>query len=189
MTAVLSHPAFRDFIALASLSIVAYAARYALLDETAFQSPLTESFMQRPWAIGLHAATGALGLLLCLGQMSRTLRAKRPDIHRWVGRITVPVAVTSGAAGLLLAVYSYGGWITHMGFGGLGVLTIACPILGWAAMRRKDVKTHRAWMLRTFLLLFAAVTLRIELPLLAAIFEGQFRPAYQIVSWLCWVPN
>jgi hypothetical protein len=37
-------------------------------------------------------------------------------------------------------------------------------------------------------LIFAAVTLRIELPLLVMAF-GDFTPAYRVVSWLCWVPN
>jgi hypothetical protein len=32
------------------------------------------------------------------------------------------------------------------------------------------------------------VTLRIELPLLIMAF-GDFTPAYQVVSWLSWVPN
>ena len=37
-------------------------------------------------------------------------------------------------------------------------------------------------------MLLAAVTLRVELPLLAISFSG-FDPAYEIVAWLCWVPN
>ena len=43
-------------------------------------------------------------------------------------------------------------------------------------------------MLRSYALVFAAVTLRIELPLLTMAF-GDFTPAYQVVAWLCWVPN
>ncbi len=188
MPAFVSSRAFRGFVAFASLSIVAYAAYYAAMGEASFRPPLKASFSERPWAIGIHASTGALGLLLCLIQMSQRLRTKRPDIHRWVGRVTVPVAILSGSAGLLLAAYSFGGWITHIGFGLLAIGTITCPILGWVAMRRKDVKTHRAWMLRTFLFLFSAVTLRILLAPLNMIF-GDFQTGYQIVSWLCWVPN
>ena len=40
-----------------------------------------------------------------------------------------------------------------------------------------------------FALIFAAVMLRIELPLLIIWFQGDFTPAYRIVAWLCWVPN
>lgn len=187
MASIVSSNAFRGFVVFASLIVIAYAAYYAALGEASFRPPLDASFMERPWAIGVHASFGGLALFLGLFQMSQRLRTKRPDIHRWMGRITVPIAVISGSAGLWLAVYSYGGWITHLGFGGLAIGTISCPILGWLAMRRKDVTAHRAWMLRTFLLLFSAVTLRIFLMPLATTLG--FLTAYQIVSWLCWVPN
>ena len=43
-------------------------------------------------------------------------------------------------------------------------------------------------MLRSYALLFSAVTLRLWLPLLSAAF-GSFEPAYLAVSWVSWVPN
>jgi hypothetical protein len=43
-------------------------------------------------------------------------------------------------------------------------------------------------MLVSYSLIFAAVTLRIELPLLIIAF-GDFTPAYRVVAWLSWVPN
>ena len=47
---------------------------------------------------------------------------------------------------------------------------------------------HRKWMIRSFALTFAAVTLRIYLailPMLPVAFIG----AYRAISFLCWVPN
>jgi hypothetical protein len=52
-----------------------------------------------------------------------------------------------------------------------------------------DIDRHRAWMLRNYSLTFAAVTLRIYLPLAAAVLHFDFIPAYRVISWLCWVPN
>jgi hypothetical protein len=52
----------------------------------------------------------------------------------------------------------------------------------------RDFKAHRRWMIRSYAMILAAVTLRIELPLLAMWLQG-FLPAYNIVAWLCWVPN
>ena len=43
-------------------------------------------------------------------------------------------------------------------------------------------------MIRSYAMILAAVTLRIELPLLAMWLQG-FAPAYRIVAWSCWVPN
>lgn len=44
-------------------------------------------------------------------------------------------------------------------------------------------------MIYSYAACFAAVTLRIWLPLLTAAFLGDFIKAYTIVAWLCWVPN
>jgi len=45
-------------------------------------------------------------------------------------------------------------------------------------------------MIRNYAPTFAAVTLRVYLPLLIEFgFNGDFIPAYQLVSWLRWVPN
>jgi hypothetical protein len=44
-------------------------------------------------------------------------------------------------------------------------------------------------MLRSYALIFAAVTLRIWLPLLIMAYGGQFLPAYRWVAWISWVPN
>ncbi len=47
---------------------------------------------------------------------------------------------------------------------------------------------HREWMIRSFALTFAAVTLRLYLPL-AALLSIDFVDAYRALSFLCWVPN
>lgn len=43
-------------------------------------------------------------------------------------------------------------------------------------------------MIRRYALTFAAVTLRIYLPL-SQVAGLPFDPAYQTISWFCWVPN
>jgi hypothetical protein len=47
---------------------------------------------------------------------------------------------------------------------------------------------HRAWMIRSFALTFAAVTLRLYLPL-AALLSINFVDAYRAISFLAWLPN
>jgi hypothetical protein len=44
-------------------------------------------------------------------------------------------------------------------------------------------------MIRSYSLMFAAPTLRLWLPLLIIAYQGEFRPAYLWVAWVCWVPN
>jgi len=53
---------------------------------------------------------------------------------------------------------------------------------------RGDALTHRRWMIRSYALAAAAITLRIYLPLSVA-FDWPFSIAYPAIVWLCWIPN
>lgn len=50
-----------------------------------------------------------------------------------------------------------------------------------------DVQSHREWVVRSYALIFAAVTLRIYMPIFE-VTRGEFT-GYARVAWLCWVPN
>jgi uncharacterized membrane protein (DUF2068 family) len=96
--------------------------------------------------------------------------------------------LVGGLSGLYLAAGAFGGPAARLGF---ATLALAWLFTGWkaySAIRAGDVASHRAWMLRNFALTFAAVTLRIYLPvsMLAGI---PFEVAYPAIAWLCWVPN
>lgn len=61
-------------------------------------------------------------------------------------------------------------------------------IAGYLSIRRWDEPSHRAWMIRSYALALAGVTLRIYLPI-EMVLGLSFRDAYRLVSWVCWVPN
>jgi len=50
------------------------------------------------------------------------------------------------------------------------------------------VLAHQRWMIRSLALTFAAVTLRVYLPLSVAV-GLPFDVAYPVIAWVCWVPN
>ena len=54
--------------------------------------------------------------------------------------------------------------------------------------RRAISSVTRAWMTRSYALTFAAVTLRLYLPV-AIIAHWDFDASYRAISFLCWVPN
>jgi uncharacterized membrane protein len=169
-----------------AVPITLYAFAYVLVGEAMYPRELAESLSSRPWGINPHALFGGAGLLAGALQFHRGLR-RRLRLHRVLGRVYVVSCLVTGLAGVYMAAYSYGGWITHLGFGTLGVLLLFTTIVAFLAIRRGDVERHRRWMTRSYALMFAAVTLRLELPLLAASFG--FADGYRVVSWLCWVPN
>jgi uncharacterized membrane protein len=96
--------------------------------------------------------------------------------------------LVGGVSGLYIAQFAYGGPIARVGFASLAVCWLYTGARAFLAIRRRAVDEHRRWMVRNFALAFAAVTLRIYIPLfvLAGI---PFAVAYAAIAWLCWVPN
>jgi uncharacterized membrane protein len=176
-------------VAVLSFLIALYALSFLVRREDAFPPDIRDSFLARPWGIYTHVLFGGLALLIGPFQFRRGILARRRALHRNLGKVYLVSATLTGIVGLYMAVYSFGGINTHLGFGILGVITAAATITAYTRIRACDVKRHREWMIRSFALIFAAVTLRIELPLLIIWYQGEFAPAYAIVSWLAWVPN
>ena len=174
--------------ALAAL-VVAYAAAYVVVGPPMYPPNLAASFRARPWGIYPHAFFGALALGSGALQFHPGLLARRRALHRALGTVYVAACLAVGAAGLYMSAYAAGGAVARVGFASLAVLLLGGTATAYRAARRRDIRAHRAWMLRSYALIFAAVTLRVELPLLIVAFAGSFTPAYQAVAWLCWVPN
>jgi uncharacterized membrane protein len=175
--------------AVLSLLVAAYAAAYVVVGPRMYVPDLRASFLARPWGIYTHAFFGSLGLAVGPWQFLARLRARRPGLHRALGKLYVASASMVGASGLYMAAYAFGGPAAKLGFGLLAVTLLTTTGVAFARIRHGDVEGHRAWMLRSFAILFAAVTLRIELPLLVAAHGGDFAAAYRQVAWTSWVPN
>ena len=181
----------RFSLVLLSFGVCLYALGvYALLPLGAAVHPdMAQGFRAHAAWIYLHVFSAVLALALGPLQFSARLRQRRPAWHRWAGRAYLGVGVLlGGASGLYLAQFAHGGATARLGF---ALLAVAWLVSGWrayAAIRAGEIAAHREWMMRNFALTFAAVTLRIYLPLsmLAGI---SFDSAYQAIAWLCWVPN
>jgi uncharacterized membrane protein len=135
-----------------------------------------------------HLAGGLAALALGPWQLNQRLRNRVLDLHRWMGRSYV-VAVVVGAVGALgLAPLSQEGLVTHVGFGMLAVLWLIATLQAYLRIRAGDQLRHRQWMIRSYALTLAAVTLRVYLSL-SQVLGVPFGEAYQAIAWVCWVPN
>lgn len=170
-------------------------AGYAVVAYTAFpigslvHPDMLRSFQAHRIEVYAHIFTSALALLLGPLQFSQALRARKPALHRWLGRAYLGLGVLPGGlAGLLIARNAYGGMLSTLGFAALAIAWLYSGLRAYLAIRQRDIGTHRRWMIRNFALTLAAVTLRCYLPLsmLTAI---PFERAYPVIAWLCWVPN
>src|SRR5262249_27630693 len=89
---------------------------------------------------------------------------------------------------LALAPFTKGGIVAHLGFAALGLAWLATTARAYALARRHRWPQHRRWMIRSYALTLAAVTLRIQIPL-AIVAWMPFETCYPVIAWSCWVPN
>ena len=136
-----------------------------------------------------HIFLGGLALMTGFSQFFKKLRVKRLSLHRNLGKVYIVSVLLSGIAGLGIAFFADGGIIPATGFAVLALLWLYTTSKAYSTIKKKQVNKHQQWMIRSYALCFAAVTLRIYLPLFLAVFKMDFIPAYTIIAWLCWVPN
>jgi uncharacterized membrane protein len=155
---------------------------------------LRPSFLQAraadaPLAVFAHVGASAVALALGPFQLSAKLRSRRLALHRWMGRAYIVSVLVGGTSAVALAAASMGGVPAHAGFGLLGVLWVLTAIVAYQRIRVYDIADHRRWTIRSYSLAFAAVTLRIYLPIAVGVLRIPFDQAYPAIAWLCWVPN
>jgi len=160
-------------------------ARFGLLG-----SKPDELLQSQLWNIAFyqHIFLGGVALLTGWSQFNERFRNRNLSIHRTLGKIYVVVCLLSGGAGLYLAFYATGGWVAGLGFGGLAVSWLVTTSMAYISIRKKEINKHQQWMIRSYALTFAAVTLRIYLPL-SQIAQIDFIDAYRVIAWICWIPN
>ena len=137
----------------------------------------------------LHIIPGMIALMSGPFQFVHYLRKKFLKAHRILGKVYVLACMIGGVAGFVIAYFAIGGWVATLGFMGMAVTWLYFTGKAWTSIRQRDVPAHQAWMIRSFAITLAAVTLRIWMPIFMAGFGMEFVPAYLIISWLSWVPN
>jgi len=172
-----------------TLAVIIAVYAIALLFVPAMRAPfLRDRFATVPLVAYLHLAGSGIALAIGPFQLNTRIRNRFLHVHRWMGRTYVICVLLGGTAALALATTAQGGLPTHVGFGLLAVLWLFATGKAYRHIRAGDQVSHRRWMIRSYALTFAAVTLRIYLPL-SQIAGMSFDAAYQTIVWLCWVPN
>jgi uncharacterized membrane protein len=171
-------------------SVIAVASYRYLLGIGPIPPNVAENRLLNPWIV-IHATASATALLIGSFQLLARVRRSWPWAHRWSGRVYVIACVIGGVSALVLSAGISSGPIAGAGFGTLAILWVTATMVGWRAARKGRWIDHRRWMVRSFALTFAAVTLRLYLPfaVIGATLGFSFQIAYQAIAWLCWVPN
>jgi uncharacterized membrane protein len=114
-----------------------------------------------PAPVVLHVVAVAVYAFLGAFQFSARLRRRRPNWHRKSGRILVVVGLVVAGSGLWMTLFypdAPGGdllWAVRLLVGSAMAASI---VLAFTAIRRRDIATHRAWMIRAYALAAGAGT-------------------------------
>lgn len=179
-------------IGLSAILIGLYPISYFLLAEKfgLLNTKTDPLLLNTLWRIGFYTHIIFGGLALGIGwlQFNTTLRTKKVKLHRFVGKVYIAAVLLSATSGIGIGFFATGGWITALGFIVLGFIWLSTTLLAYTKVKKGQLILHQKFMIYSYAACFAAVTLRIWLPLLIFVF-GDFMIAYPIVAWLSWVPN
>jgi uncharacterized membrane protein len=165
---------------------------FGLLDDVPDKTPLLLHLVAQYDAMQLvflvHVLGGAVALLTGPWQLMARLRSRRTRLHRATGYLYVTAVAAAGTAGLVMGPQAWGGAMSRLGFTLLAIAWLTTTALGVWRILAGDRAGHRAWITRSFALTFAAVSLRVQAPLLGALGVAD-AVAYPLVAWSSWVPN
>jgi uncharacterized membrane protein len=114
-----------------------------------------------PAPVVVHVLGAALYAILGAFQFSARLRRRHLNWHRKSGRILVVAGLAVAASGLWMTLFYTGAPGGDLLWGIRLVVSSAMGafiILGFAAIRRRDIPAHRAWMMRAYALGLGAGT-------------------------------
>ena len=150
-------------------------------------------YVREPVPAYVHIVPGMVFLLGALFQLSGRVRSRHLAGHRRLGRVLVPAGLLSGVLAVVVGVwFPFGGpteAVAAVLFGAWFVVTL---VLGWRAVRRRDVLAHRRWMIRAFAVALGVGTIRVWIGLfqlvgLLAIQDGRGTVWFGVSFWLALV--
>ncbi len=178
----------KSLIMLFSVLVALASWRFIVLGVETSMSFMLYHAQQRPFFFFAHVGFAPLALLLMPFQFLSGLRISKPRLHRWIGRSYGVAVLIAGIGGLFMAANTNAGPIAGLGFGLLAVFWLGATARGIWLARARRISEHRIWMIRSAALTFAAVTLRLYIPI-SQMAGWPFEPSYSVIAWICWVPN
>lgn len=182
--------------ALIALSAVPAAAGAFRVTQLASGGPVTADnarFFAAPLPVLLHIVGATVYCVLGAFQFAPGLRRRRPNWHRRAGRLVVLCGLVGALSGLWMTLShpkpaGEGELLTgfRLVFGAAMFLSI---VLGVAAVRRRDLVRHRAWMVRGYAIALGAGTQAVIFGLWALVVGTPGELATALLMAAGWVLN
>ncbi|GAA3724343.1 DUF2306 domain-containing protein [Salinactinospora qingdaonensis] len=143
--------------ALILLTVVPVAAGAFRLTELAGGAEVTPEnarFFASPLPVVLHILSVTPYCILGAFQFAPGLRRRRPGWHRAAGRLLVPCGLVAALSGLWMTVFydlpATDGELLAAFRLVFGTVMVVAIVVAFLAVRRRDISTHSAWMVRGY---------------------------------------
>lgn len=145
-------------------------------------------FESKIWYIG-HIAGASAALLLGPFQFWKNIRTKYMRYHRTAGKIFIIGSLIAAICAFRINLM-YDCKPCRVSLGILSVIWFSCTLAAWWAIKNKNIKTHRQFMVRSYTAALAFVFIRMFMifgyknifPFLDTTLERR-----TTAEWLCWV--
>jgi len=189
----LSRGAFYVVLLLLAVPLSINALSYLNLDSEYGFLRLKKDAIATGWylpAYYAHVLIAAIILLIGFFQIHPTFGLRWRNTHRLLGKIYVGgILFFSAPGGLVMSMFINRGPIVQASFVFQCSLWFIFTWLAYVRIRQRDIQSHRQWILRSFALTLAAITLRIYVFLGSWSFDLAHPTAYATIAWLSWLPN
>jgi len=178
-------------IILSFIPVVAGGVRMAELSSGAPITPDNARFFAAPVPVLVHIVSVSVYAVLGAFQFAPGLRRRRIGWHRAAGRLLVPLGLAAALSGLWMTVFyprpaDVGDLVTAFRLV-FGTAMAASIVLGFAAIRRRDIARHRAWMIRGYAIGLGAGTQAFtQLPWILAVgpLDKSSKAMLMLAGWL-----
>jgi uncharacterized membrane protein len=161
-------------ILLSAVPVIAGVTRVAALAGGTEVTPENARFFASPLPVVVHIVGVTLYSVLGAFQFAPGFRRRRPGWHRAAGRLLVPCGLAAALSGLWMSVFyprpnDVGDLVTGFRLV-FGAAMVGSIVLGVAAILRRDIARHRAWMIRGYAIgLGAGTQVLTQLPWMLAV--------------------
>ncbi|KAL4455054.1 hypothetical protein ABPG74_006436 [Tetrahymena malaccensis] len=172
-------------IALSAILIGLYGLTYRQIAST-WQKPFT--WLDRPALARTHFITGPIVLIFGIFQFKQNLRLKYPSVHIWMGRIYALSNIISIVSIFTIVFDCAYGLVPTISLLILNILWLISLVIAiYFIAIKKNIQSHKYWMLRNYALTCSAITLRIILGIFTPILGMEI--AYKIATSNCYFWN
>jgi len=180
-------------LVLGMLPVAAGALRLDQLSGMSAVMPANPRFASVPLPVVLHIVTATLFAILGPLQFAAGFRRRWPAWHRVAGRLLVGCGLVVALTGLWMTLFyarpDATGTLLYASRIVFGSAMVVSIVVGLAAILRRDVQSHRAWMARGYAIGLGAATQMLTLAVAEIVAGPPNELTHDSLMALSWVIN